>query len=52
MVLKEKGLKFHVHCLPPVVVFLYTLDNTPNLAAIVNAEFPFEAYINHIIKTS
>lgn len=32
--------------------FLYTLDNTPNLAAIVNAEFPFEAYINHIIKTS
>lgn len=32
--------------------FLYTLDNTPNLVAIVNIEFPFEAYINHIIKTS
>lgn len=32
--------------------FLYKLDNTHNLVAIVNAELSFEAYINHIIKTS
>lgn len=31
---------------------LYTLDNVHNLVAIVNTELSFEAYINHIIKTS